>query len=204
MTAASPAAAASSATSLLHLLDDRASHTDIASFLDGLAPAARLEQVIAVRGKGVARLYEACEKAAPLAIEDMLPAGVEGTRIYEGRNSLPAFSRFQKRFTRLSSGQVIGYNHQTMAVVTGPGYFVVQPASGTGPKPEEMYFDYTAAPDRAPPGWPQYKPNEAGLSRLVYANMLDYMRRVARGVVVGMAYKNGKAEGAWFSLTYAG
>ena len=53
-------------------------------------------------------------------------------------------------------------------------------------------------PSVAPSGAPV---NARGLSNLVYANMKDYCRRVARGVLVGAAYKNGKPENAWFTLT---
>jgi hypothetical protein len=203
MTAASPTAAASS-TSLHRLLEQRAGAAEISAYLDALSPSARVDEVLGIKGRGVKHLYETCASAAPLTVDDILPASATGTRIYEGRNSLPTFSRFQKRFTRLSTGQIIGYNHQTMAFVTGPGYFAVKPAQGSGEHATEPYFDYTEAPASEPPGWPAFKPNDAGLSRLVYANMFDYMRRVARGVLVGKAYKNGVAQDAYFSLSYAG
>lgn len=199
MTAATTAHAASS---LSGLLDAKASAKEIESFLDGLSPSARLEQVLSVKGKGVARLYHAVEAAPPLTLEEIVPQGHKGTLIYEGRNSLPMFTRFQKRFTRTKSGSaIIGYNHQTMSVVTGPGYFVVKPASGDGPHPTEPYFDYTEDAPEEPAGWPPFKPNDRALSRLVYMNMKDYIRRVARGVIVGKAYKLGGDQKAYFSLT---
>ncbi len=58
-------------------------------------------------------------------------------------------------------------------------------------------------PPAEPAGWPAYKPNERGLSRFVYGHMHDYVRRVARGVVVGKAYRHGKEQDAYFSLTLA-
>ena len=124
------------------------------------------------------------------------------TVILEGRNSLPMFSRFQKRFYRTEpGGLIVGYNHQTMSFVTGPGYFVVQGPEGTGPHPTEPFFDYTVAATTQPEGWPAIKPNDRGLSRAVYANMKDYCRRVARGVLVGKAYKLGVSQDAFFTLT---
>ena len=70
-----------------------------------------------------------------------------------------------------------------MAAVTGPGYFVVKPAPDSGEHQGELYFDYTefdsAAPSERPDNWPTFKPNEAGLSRLVYAHMKDYCRRAS-------------------------
>jgi len=199
-----PAATAASSTSatLSTLLRTGAPAKEIEAYLDGLSAAARVAEVLGITGSGVKRLYEAVKGAPTVSIEEFLPKSHRGTLIYEGRNSLVAFSRFQKRFTRLESGEVIGYNHQTMSFVTGPGYFQVREASGEGEHGSEIYFDYTApAPPRAPEGWPAYAPNESGLSRLVYAHMKDYCRRVARGVVVGKAYKKGVDQNAYFTLS---
>jgi hypothetical protein len=194
----------SSSPSLAHLLRSGAGARDVASYLDGLAPAARLAEVLAVTGRGVKRLYEVVAGGAPPSLEELIPQGTEGVLIYEGRNSLPTFSRFQKRFTRLL-GQVVGYNHQTMSFVTGPGYFVVHAPSGSGDHGAELDFDYTVAPPAPQPaGWPAYTPNERGLSRFVYGSMHDYVRRVARGVVVGKAYRHGVEQDAYFSLTLPG
>jgi hypothetical protein len=210
MTANDTAAGTSTprATSFEQLVRDHASAAELASHLDGLAPDDRVEQVIAVKGRALARLWELVAGTAPLTLDEMLPPAEKGTRIYEGRNSLPAFTRFQKRMTRLSSGQIIGYNHQVAAPVTGPGYFVVKAPPESGEHQGELYFDYaefdTAAPSEAPEGWPPFKPNEAGLSALVYAHMQDYCRRVARGVLIGKAYKNEVSQNAWFTLTYRG
>src|SRR5262249_26466470 len=103
-----------------------------------------------------------------------------------------------------ADGSVIGFNHGPTAVLTGPGYFAVRPPSGDGPRPKELYFDYTAPPPASEPaGWPAFKPNDRGMSRFVYMDMFDYMRRVARGVVVGKAYRRGVAQGAYFSLSRA-
>jgi hypothetical protein len=200
MSATSPSAAADSSTSLARLLEGRGSAAEIERYLDGLAPAARLEEVLAVTGRGVKRLYEAVADGAAASLEELVPTGTEGVLIYEGRNSLAAFSRFQKRFVR-KGGLVLGYNHQTMSFVTGPGYFVVHPPSGSGEHGKELDFDYTTPPPGEVEGWPTYKPNERGLSRFVFGHMHDYVRRVARGVVVGKAYRHGKDQDAYFSLT---
>jgi hypothetical protein len=102
------------------------------------------------------------------------------------------------------TGLVVGYNHQAMSWLTGPGYFAVHAPSGEGEHGGELDFDYTVAPPAEPEGWPGYKPNERGLSRFVYADMHDYVRRVARGVVVGKAYRRGVEQDAYFSLTLPG
>jgi hypothetical protein len=74
---------------------------------------------------------------------------------------------------------------------------------GEAPHPTEPYFDYTEAPPMSaiPEGWPAFKANDRGFSKPVYANMKDYMRRVARGVMVGKAYKLGVDQKAYFTLT---
>lgn len=197
MVATAPSA---TTTTLARLLESGTTARDIDAHLDALDPAARLEQVLAVTGRGVKRLYEAVADGAPPSLEELIPTGTEGMLVYEGRNSLAAFSRFQKRFVR-KGGLVLGYNHQSMAFVTGPGYFVVHPPSGSGEHGKELDFDYTTPPPAEPAGWPAYKPNERGLSRFVYGHMHDYVRRVARGVVVGKAYRHGKDQDAYFSLT---
>ena len=198
MTAASSTTAASS---LSGLLQAKASAKEIESFLDGLSASARLEQVLSITGSGVGRLYHAVADAPPIPLEEFIPQSTKGTLIYEGRNSLPMFTRFQKRFARGPSGEVVGYNHQTMSIVTGPGFFVVKPPSGQGEHGKELLFDYTERPSFIPDGWPAFKPNESGLSRFVYRNMKDYCRRVARGVVVGKAYELDVDRHAYFSLT---
>ena len=193
--------AAGSARSLSALLASGASSREIAAHLDGLSASARLEEVLAITGSAVGRLYAAVADAPTVTPEEFVPTSTKGTLIYEGRNSLAAFSRFQKRFLRLESGVIVGYNHQAMSFVTGPGYFVVKAANGEGEHGKEMFFDYTVAPPEEPAGWPAFKPNDRGLSKLVYSDMVDFVRRVAQGVVVGKAYRKGVDQNAYFTLT---
>jgi hypothetical protein len=201
MTTAAATSIGSTRPTLTALLKSGASRRAIESHLDGLAPYARVEQVTAVGGHLVGKLYDAVGGAAPLTLEDFVPRGETGTIIFEGKNSLPAFTRFQKRFARVGDG-VVGFNHQAMSFATGPGYFVVQTPRDGESHPDELYFDYTAEPPRGwPSDWPAYKPNSAGLARAVYMNMKDCCRRVANGVLVGKAYKLGVAQGAYFTLT---
>lgn len=187
---------------LLSLVKSGASRQAIAKHLDALPAGERLAQVTAVRHGNLAKLYDAVGGGAPLTLTDFVPAGETDTFIFEGRNSLPAFSRFQKRFARVGD-TVVGYNHQTMAVVTGPGYFVVREATSGEAVPDELFFDYTTDPPGIPLGWPRFLRNDVGLSRAVYMNMKDFCRRVAEGVLIGKAYKQGVAMGAYFTLTRA-
>lgn len=190
------------------MLEEGAKSADIAKHLDALEPQEKLSQVLAVKGKWVKALYDAAADSPRVSLEEFVPKSSTGTTlIYEGRNSLAMFTRFQKRFLRTKKGIIVGYNHQAMMWLTGPGYFVFQDADGKAPVPDEPYIDYLAEPPLIPEGWPAYKPNESGLSKAVYGFMHDYMRRVAKTVYVGKAYRLaediGPAEdiGAYFSLT---
>ncbi len=184
------------------LLQGEATSADIARHLDALDPAERLRQVLAVKGKWVKAMYDRVADAPPATLEEFVPTSTTGTTvIYEGRNSLAMFTRFQKRFFRTQGGVIVGYNHQAMQWITGPGYFVVQGPDGQPPVPDQLYIDYITEPPEFPEGWPAYKPNSRGLSRSVYFNMHDYMRRVATGVYVGKAYRVGEDIDAHFSLT---
>jgi hypothetical protein len=196
------AVAASSGTSarLSDLVKRRALRQDIADHLNALTSSERLEQVIAVGGSLVGRLYDAVGGGEPLTLEDFVAEDDTRTVIFEGKNSLPAFTRFQKRFARVK-GTVVGYNHQLLAPITGPGYFVVRPPTPGESHPDELFFDYTVEPPGFPPAWPAFKPNSQGPSRLVYMHMKDYCRRVAKGVLVGKAYKKGVSQNAYFTLT---
>ncbi|MBM4376145.1 MAG: hypothetical protein FJ095_13770 [Deltaproteobacteria bacterium] len=188
-------------TSLRSLLGERASQERISTFMESLSLEARREQATSLRGKEVAALYTACAGSGTPTLEDIVPSalGDDRTVIFQGRNSLPAFTSFQKRFARLG-GELVGYNHQTMSFVTGPGIFVVKEAHSDADVPGELYFDYTATPSNIPTGYPAFKRNDSGISSLVYAHMKDYMRAVCTGVMVGAAYKRGKAENAFFVL----
>jgi hypothetical protein len=188
---------------LAALVRRRAKRDEIAAYLDGLSPNDRLEQVLAIRGRLVGKLYDAVGGGEPLTLDDFVPSGETRTVIFEGRNSLPTFSRFQKRFARVGDS-VVGYNHQLMSFATGPGFFVVRPPTAGEAHPGELFFDYTTDPPSVPSGWPAFKPNSAGLSRAVFMNMKDFCRRVAKGVLVGKAYKLGIAQNAYFTLTNIG
>lgn len=188
------------------MVEQGAPAADLSSFLDDLAPGRRIDQVLAVRGALIRRMYSLLGTAEPLTLDEVVPSSTPAgaTLTYEGRNSLPLFSRFQKRFTRSADGLVFGYNYQPtpgIGALTGPGYFAVTQADAS--HPGELLFDYTKAPPFEPPGWPAWRANETGMSRLVFMNLNDYVRRVARGVVVGIALKLGKDQDACFSLTRA-
>lgn len=113
--------------------------------------------------------------------------------IHEGQNSLLLFNQFQKRIVRFGD-QIQGYNHQTMAWITGPGHFYVHPGDGAS------YFDYTRLVPKAPDAFPPVADNMAGFSRFVYGNTIDKLHRVSEKSVIGAAFRNDKPIGAYFML----
>lgn len=176
----------------------------IAAFLDGLAPE---ERVRAVRGIGRAdqrRLYRAVEGYARVALADLVPPATPdlATVRHYGRNTLPLFTSFEKRFCRPrgrdpeAPGELWGFNHQRLAPLTGPGYFVAREDAVHG----EVWIDYREVPPEAPPGWPPVRPNDRGTGRFVYGFMVDTLRRVSEHVTIGSAARHGRELGSWFLL----
>ena len=176
----------------------------ICALLDGLDPAAR---VAAVRSLGRAeqrRLYGAVDGFRPLRLEDLVPAAIpDFTEVrHHGKNTLPAFSHFEKRFCRPRGDDphkpdaLHGFNFQTMSPLTGPGYFLAVEAEGR----PEVLVDYNRLPEAHPEGWPEIRSNERGLSRFIYGFMVDTLRRVSEHVTIGSAARKGRDMGSWFVL----
>jgi hypothetical protein len=184
------------------LASERPDAAKVREFLDGLDHAGRMTALTSLQGQPLqAKLYAINEQAPPVTLDQLVPADFPALRevIWHGKNSLPMFTLFQKRFCRPrqtgNEAQLWGYNHQTMGWATGPGYFVchrddVSPAA----------IDYRLVPPEAPPGWPPVKRNDEGLSRFVYRDMVDYLRRVSAHVLIGRATKYGKELPNYFLL----
>jgi hypothetical protein len=190
-------AAVASATTLADLLAaNDISQPTIAAHLDALDSETRVREVRTLSGRQLKKLWQACAGAPAFTIDDLVPAGEGKTIRYAGKNSLPLFSLFEKRFAR-QGGKVVGYNFQTMSWFTGPGYFTVE---ASPQEPRELLFDYTKVPATAPAGWPPVKSNAAGASRLVYKDMHDFNRRVAREVIIGSASRLGKEMDSYYVL----
>lgn len=172
----------------------------IRDVLDRASPAERLEAIRSLGGPAIQRrLWDAAAAAPRVGLADLVPADAKPLRevIFHGKNSLPAFTLFQKRFCRPggASDRLWGYNHQQLAWLTGPGYFVVadEPAHGAA-------IDYRQVPTAGVPGWPAVKPNDVGLSRFVYRDMVDYLRRVSTHVMIGRATRHGQELDNFFVL----
>lgn len=170
----------------------------LSAHLDGLTEPSRVAQVRSLGRKALGQLYARCAQAKPATLAEFLPQTIAHgqTVICAGLNNLPAFRVFEKRLVRTASGQVFGFNFQTMRFLTGPGYFAVSEQGG------ELFFDYTKlpAPGDVPADWPRVVPNDSGLSSFVYKNLHDFCRRVSRDVVIGHATRLGEPLPQYFVL----
>jgi hypothetical protein len=182
------------------LLDPNLDLERLAEVLDGLGHEGRVHTTRTWTKKRQAAIFEACQ-GRTLDLDYLVPPSVGPLVevIHQGKNSLGAFSIFQKRFTRLPEGAgeeaaVAGCNYQTFMRLTGPGYFVCRAQDG------EIAIDYTKLPKHKPASWPEIRDNEGGLGRVVYGGMVDYLRRVSNNVSIGRAWKHGKQMDAWFVL----
>jgi hypothetical protein len=184
-----------------NLIEDEVDLPRLREVLDGLGHIGRVE-TIRHWSRGVqAKLYEAAKGFMPVALDYFVPAGTEPLVeiIHHGKNSLPAFTHFQKRFCRPKEGEDLwGYNHNDEPVNTsvGPGYFVVHAAPDEG----EIDIDYTKLPTAKPAAWPEIIPNSARLGRFVYSGLVDRMRGISTHVSIGRGYRNGDIMDAWFVL----
>jgi len=180
------------------LIGAGADPTALAAYLDGLDDAARVREVRSLSRQALAALYERCATAPPLTLSEWVPASIPAgkTVICAGLNNLPTFRIFEKRLVRTASGQVFGFNFQTMSFITGPGYFAVTESGN------ELLFDYTKVPSQSevPADWPLVKTNDRGFSTFVYKDMHDFCRRVSRDVLIGHAVRRGKSLPNYFVL----
>ncbi|MCB9735618.1 MAG: hypothetical protein H6745_23770 [Deltaproteobacteria bacterium] len=176
---------------------------EIAAELAALTGDKRVRAVHAL-GKGDQEaLWDACagQECGP---DDFVAAGtpVGLEEIHKGKNSLPAFNHFEKRFCRAEDrdGVLYGYNHNWHNFsTTGPGYFTAYWHEDY----DGFAFNYYEVPPlgtRLPLGWPAVRPNEYGLARFIYSQMIDVMRKVTDGVTIGRAWRQGVLTDNYFVL----
>jgi hypothetical protein len=171
---------------------------------EGATPRERIEITEALDGKEQEKLWHAAAGGA-VSIGEMVPRELGPLRpvIFHGKNSLPAFTRFQKRFCRPAAGidrdELWGYNYQParwLGPLTGPGYFVAYDSNGLG----SVAVDYTRIPPGKPDAWPEIHDNTYRLSRFIYNGTIDYLRRVSPHLLIGRATRAGKEMPNWFLL----
>jgi hypothetical protein len=174
----------------------------IQATLDAVSPDQRLAWTRSLGNRQLRALFELAE-GTQLSVDDFVPK--DGSVVIgQGKNGLPVFSWFQKRFARVGD-EVVGYNHQwwLWSWFSGPGHFV---AYDSPEKPGEVWVDYRTVPKARHAGFPELRPNDRGLiSRIVYGGMVDKVRRVSQHVLVGDSFlgtgtPKEKGKGVLFAL----
>jgi len=171
----------------------------IARELDRLSHAERVLALQGLHRDQFPLLFALVDRFAPMTLDALVPAHATPLRPvrHVGRNSLPLFSAFEKRFYRLGTKAAVGgANFQTTSFATGPGYFTASPNA----ERTEIVIDYNQIPELAPEGWPALSDNNHGLGRLVYGGMIDTLRKVSEHVSIGAAQKQGDPPSAYFVL----
>jgi hypothetical protein len=171
----------------------------LAPYLDSLPSTTRIAESRDLSADEQARLFEAAAGFRAVTLEDFVASDAPPLApvIHYGRNSLPVFRLFEKRFCRPDTrrGELWGYNEQTWKSLTGPGYFVAKPA-----REREVVVDYCEVPPRKPAAWPPILANSARLSRFIYYRTRDFMRGVSSHVTIGRATREDKPMDNWFVL----
>lgn len=181
-----------------------ASIDDIGKAFDGLSLEGRVDGMYALKSAYIKNIYGLAEGRACTLEDSFIPAGKETGRetVFHGKSTLAGASKFKKRITRLetSSGEnvIVGHNKISLSFLIGPGYFVGKDETENGVK--RVLLDYTLAPPGKLDDWPPIKSNAAGLSRLAYYDMKDWMWKVSETVTVGRAYRLGKWQENYFLL----
>lgn len=172
----------------------------IAARFEGLDLEGKIAEMLTLKTRDQARLWEVCAANAPLTISDLLLDDLDdsATWIWEGVNSLPLFRRFQKRVRKAGPETAAGYNEQSLRWLTGPGCFTARPCRAD--EPGSIVFDYTITPTLEMAGCSRILPADRGVSRLVYGGMLDYMHSASPDVLIGRAWCGGKATANYFLL----
>lgn len=174
----------------------------LANLLDGIGHDERVQLTQTMGKQDQKAMWELAKAYRPISLENLVAsslAPMEQVR-HIGKNTLPVFSYFEKRFCRLEAqgeqAQLIGYNWGVTRPLVGPGYFVAYYNERT----KEVDIDYRKAPTEKPSDWPEIEDNNGGIAKLVFGNMVDSLRRVSEHVSIGSAARNGKPMGSWFVL----
>lgn len=174
---------------------------EISEYLDSLNHNERLLACRSLSPQNQAHLFELARDYQAIDLEFFVPSSTEPLAqvIHHGRNSLPVFRFFQKRFClpnqETPEPQRWGYNEQAMITATGPGYFVAKNTDWG-----EVVIDYYQTPPAKPNSWPPILPNTEKLSRFIYYHTQDFMRGVSKHVSIGRAVKEGSLMNNWFVL----
>ena len=146
MTASASASGTMDASAELQARISAGAPQPISDFLDSLDEPSRLEAVYSLDRPQQRALWRAVDGFRSVRIVDMVPPGTPDLTaiVHYGKNSLPMFRLFEKRFYRpdgqdpASPSELGGANFQSIQLLTGPGYFVAVDS----PKRPEVLVDY--------------------------------------------------------------
>lgn len=171
---------------------DASALAPITEALDAADHDTRVAWVRSLNGKQLYRLFDLAREGGPVTVEDLVRADGEVV-VHMGKNGVPVFTYFQKRFTRLGD-EIAGYNENGEAPfaplfkrIVGPGHYV---AYDSPEADGEVWIDYRRIPTRQHPDFPPLLDNDHGLRSLVFGNMVDILRRVSAHVYVGDSTKS--------------
>ena len=190
------------------LLNPSTPPPEIAALFDRLDTSLSIRTVRGLSGRKVQRaLWRAAESNPRVTTDDLVPRDYTPMKpvVFHGKNSLPAFTEFQKICFRPRTGAAAsadggnvlwGYNETSIKGLIGPGYYVAHDTAAD--RLGGAAFDYRSIPPEGLPGWPEVRPNHVGLSRFIYNGTVDFMRRVAARVFIGEATRGGKELDSYF------
>jgi len=176
----------------------------ISDLLDSLDEPKRLEALYSLDRPQQRALWRAVDGFRSVRILDMVPAGTPDLTAVKhyGKNSLPMFRLFEKRFYRPDGqdpskpSELGGANFQAIQLLTGPGYFVATDS----PSRPEVLVDYYRVPKVKPADFFPIEENRRNRGGLIYGYMIDTLRRVSEHITIGSAAKHGKDIGSYFVL----
>ena len=191
------------------ICDATTSIATIGAHLDALAADTRCVEVRWLDRDAQRRLYDKAAASTAIDLEHFVGRAGSGEEvIHDGLNTLPLptpLRRFQKRFCRPVDGseRLFGYNEGPTRRLVGPGFFVAVPTRGhpMWALRGAVVIDYFQVPEGpVAPGWPEIVANDHGLSRFVYHETRDFMRRVSSHVAIGAAYRRERSLDHHFVL----
>jgi hypothetical protein len=184
---------------------ERLDREAVAKTFEEAEPQERVRMMETIDARGQAKLWSAAA-GRTVSVNELVPPelGPLMPVVFDGKNSLPAFTRFQKHFCRPAAegaaNELWGYNYQPsrwLAALTGPGYFV---AYDTESSLETVAVDYRRIPTSRPPEWPEIRDNRYRLSRFIFNGMVDYLLRVSEHLLIGRATRDDKELDNYFLL----
>jgi hypothetical protein len=185
---------------LKRMIRGQAEPRTISAYLDQLPEPSRIAASRSLDGRLQRALYAMFEGVLALRLRDVVPEHVPDLTPVRhfGRNSMPLFTHFEKRFYRISGNttELAGANFHALQPLTGPGYYMAVEDLEHG----ELLVDYRRVPAVAPQGFLPIAPNTGLRNGTVFGNLIDRVRRVSEHVSIGSASKQGKELGSYFTL----